>query len=43
MLVHGLSPLGRRHPDIVRNARLLARRSQGLLAAAPDAALTTMR
>jgi pimeloyl-ACP methyl ester carboxylesterase len=25
MLVHGLSPLGRRHPDIVRIARLLAR------------------
>ena len=25
VLVHGLSPLGRRHPDIVRIARLLAR------------------
>jgi hypothetical protein len=25
LLVHGLSPLGRRHPDIVRIARLLAR------------------
>jgi pimeloyl-ACP methyl ester carboxylesterase len=31
MLVHGLSPLGRRHPEIVRIARLLARHHRVVL------------
>jgi hypothetical protein len=31
LLVHGLSPAGRRHPDLVRVARLLAQRGQAVL------------
>ncbi|HEV8675797.1 MAG TPA: hypothetical protein VGX21_17305 [Methylomirabilota bacterium] len=31
LLVHGLSPAGRRHPDLVRLARLLARHGQRVL------------